>query len=83
MGRKFALRKKFIFDCKCERCRAELLSDTFKYGISCARCRKGYCTFANRPCNCCAVEMGFEQWKAVNRKIEKIQEKLQNADKFV
>jgi len=83
LGRKFLLKNKYMFECKCERCKAELLTDTFKYGINCGRCKNGYCTFANKPCSGCGVEMGFEQWKAVNRKVDKINEKLLNADKFV
>ena len=77
------LKRKYMFECKCERCKTELLTDTFKYGITCARCKNGYCTFPNKPCSNCGVEMGFEQWKVVNRKIDKINEKLLNSDKLV
>ena len=72
-----------MFECKCERCKEELLTDTFKYGVICTRCKKGICTFVSKQCSGCGVEMGFEAWKSLNRKIDKIGEILLSVSKLV
>jgi len=83
LGRKAQLKKNYMFECKCERCKNEILTDTFKYGLLCSRCQNGFCTFANKQCSGCGVEMGFEQWKTMNRKVDKINEMLKDVSKLV
>ncbi|MDR3548164.1 MAG: hypothetical protein P4M11_07880 [Candidatus Pacebacteria bacterium] len=72
-----------MFECKCERCKKELLIDTFKYGVTCTRCKAGYCTFANKLCNSCGIEMGFEAWKVLNRKVDKVSDMVQSISQLV
>ena len=72
-----------MFEFNCDRCKSDGVSDDFKYGLLCPKCKEGYFTFKDKQCNKCKAEISYKEYKDIDKKIDEIYERTKNVSKLV